>query len=286
MKNWKKLGIVLTSSLIVAACEETEDTETPEEEQEEVTEEPEEEPEETTDEEPDEEEIEDEDEEVDGDVDNWPEDLEEATENLDSYASDIYLDLELSIGPDAMAERDEDWITTYVIGDYEQGYTISEDEEGITQELYFDGNDIYLVEEDGWTAYPDEGPVEYDTGYHDLVESLIEIEELLEAEESGDDIELHYEGNDPEVWDAFEEEFSLSIDGIEQEDITILVEATIDTETYYLDELIIDIVGEQTDEEIEGELGSVTMYIEADFYDHDEVDLSDVEEEIEEETNE
>lgn len=285
MDIWKKLGLVLASSVVLAACGDTDEGQETDDDQEEIVEDPEEEPEEDEDD-SDNGLIDDDDEDDEVDVDHWAENLEESTENLESYASDMYLDLEVSIGPDAMSDRDEDWLTMYIVGDYEQGYSISENEEGVTQELYFEGDDIYLVEEDGWNAYPDEGPVEYDSGYHNLVASLIEIEDLLEAEESGDDIELHYEGNDPEVWDAFEEEFSLSIDGIDEEDITILVEATIDGETYHLEELLIDIVGEDTDEEIEGEMGSVTMFIETEFYDHNEVDLSEIEEEIEEELEE
>lgn len=53
-------------------------------------------------------------------------------------------------------------------------------------------------------------------------------------------------------------------------------------ENYFLQSLVLDIVGTETEGE---EAASVSILVEADYYDHNEVDLIDVEENIDEDVN-
>ncbi|GAA0360621.1 hypothetical protein GCM10008932_11530 [Alkalibacterium iburiense] len=209
---------------------------------------------------------------------NWTEYIQEGSENLESYSSDTDIRVSVSLGPDNVVEEDELKIVISIVGDLDKGYSVEENVAGLSQEVFFEGNDFYLKENENWTHYPDAGPIEYAPWYPNVVESLIEIEDLMEASHSGDVLVLSYEGNDREVWEAFEEEFSLSISGVSEENITMTLEATMDDSTYYLQDLSLNIVGEESDGDME--IGRVTIIVEAQYTDHDTVDLTDVEEEI------
>lgn len=258
-KHWINGIVGLASLTLLMACDQIGDEQdSPEEETEEVAEEP----------------------DVPDDLEtNWAEYIQEAEEELESYTADLYLDVNASIGPDVLTDGQEDWLTFRVIGDFEEGHFTSEDEEGTNQEFYFNGSDAYVIENGEWVHYPDQGDeVTFDADYATLIDSLVEIEDLLEAEVTDGELRLSYEGNDREVWDAFEEEFSLSIDGIDEENVEKEIEATFDEETQYLHDLTLDISGSQGENDVE--LGSVSIYIEVEVSEHDEVDLSDIEEEV------
>lgn len=66
----------------------------------------------------------------------------------------------------------------------------------------------------------------------------------------------------------------MSIDGISEENIIITLEAILDGTDSYLQEFHMDILGEETDGDVQ--LSSINMQIDVDYYDHDNVDLSDV----------
>lgn len=210
---------------------------------------------------------------------NWTEYIQEGVDNLESYSSDTSIGVSVSLGPEVMADEDELRIMISIVGDLEKGYSVEESLEGFSQEIFFEGNDFYLFENDTWTLYPDAGPVEYAPWYPNVVDSLIEIEHLIETNQTGETLQLSYEGNDREVWDAFEEEFSLSISGVAEENIVITLEATMDSSTYYLQDLSLDIVGEESDGDME--LGSVNITVDAQYDEHDEIDLTEIEEDIE-----
>lgn len=203
---------------------------------------------------------------------NWTQYIQEGNETLDSYASDTQMDLELALGPGLMTEEDEAFISMQIVGDLEQGYTVEDD-----FELYFDGEDAYQLEGGTWVHYPG-SPIEYDAWYPNIVDSLIEIDDLIEATHNEDNVELTYEGNDVEVWEAFEEEFALTIEGISQENIHITLDAVVDDSEYYLQDLNLDIEGAETEGDME--LSSISIFIEVDYFDHNNVDLTEVEEEI------
>ncbi|HZK23064.1 MAG TPA: hypothetical protein VFC62_03055 [Atopostipes sp.] len=206
-------------------------------------------------------------------TDNWTENIQKCNEGLESYSSDTQLDLELNIGSGVMAEQDEAFIHVSMIGDLEEGYI----EQG-TELLYFVGNDVHVYEGGTWNFYPNGGPIDYPSFYPNIIDSLVEIEDLIEATHTNGSVELFYEGNDREVWDAFEDEFALSIDGVDEENINIALEAVLDDENYYLQEFRMDILGEETDDDVQ--LGSINIQVDVDYYDHDNVDLSDIEAEV------
>lgn len=208
---------------------------------------------------------------------NWVQYLQEGNENLENYGSDTYIDVNTTVGP-GLSDADQVMITMYIEGELEKGYNVVDD-----QELYFDGTDVYVLENGEWVHYPDEGPIEYPSWYPNIVNALSEIEDLVEADYSGDTVTLTYNGNDPEIWDAFEQEFALSIDGIARENINIDLKATMDDENYFLQNLVLDIVGSEKEGDVE--VANVSILVEADYYDHNEVDLSDVEENINEDVN-
>lgn len=203
-------------------------------------------------------------------TDNWTENIQKGNEGLESYSSDTQLDLELNMGSGVMAEQDEAFIHVSMIGDLEEGYI----EQG-AETLYFVENDVYVYEGNAWNYYPDGGPIEYPSFYPNIVDSLVEIEAFIEATEVDENIQLFYEGNDREVWNAFEDEFTLSIDGISEENIIITLEAILDGTDSYLQEFHMDILGEETDGDVQ--LSSINMQIDVDYYDYDNVNLSDVE---------
>ena len=61
---------------------------------------------------------------------------------------------------------------------------------------------------------------------------------------------------------------------MDEENINIALEAVLDDENYYLQEFRMDILGEETDDDVQ--LGSINIQVDVDYYDHDNVDLSDV----------
>ena len=209
-------------------------------------------------------------------ADNWTEYIQEGNENLEDYSSDTQLNLVMDMGQGLMTDEDDAFIHARIIGDLEQGYI----DQGMGS-LYFEGNDVYAYEGDTWNFYPDGGPIDYPSFYPNIVDSLVEIEDFVEATHTDGSIELYYDGNDPEVWDAFEDEFALSIDGVDEENINIALEAVLDDENYYLQEFRMDILGEETDGDVQ--LGSINIQIDVDYFDHDNVDLSDIEAEVFEE---
>lgn len=202
-------------------------------------------------------------------ADNWTEYIEEGNENLENYSSDTQLNLVIEMGQGIMTEEDDAFIHASMIGDLEEGYI----EQG-TELLYFVGNDVHVYEGGTWNFYPNGGPIDYPSFYPNIIDSLVEIEDLIEATHTNGSVELFYEGNDREVWDAFEDEFALSIDGVDEENINIALEAVLDDENYYLQEFRMDILGEETDDDVQ--LGSINIQVDVDYYDHDNVDLSDV----------
>lgn len=204
---------------------------------------------------------------------NWAQYIQEGSDTLENYGSDTDIALDLALGPDLMTDEDEVWITAQIIGDLDKGYIVTE--EG---ELYFDGNDAHQLEGNTWVYYPDSGPIEYASWYPNIVGALTEIEGLIEANHADGNLALTYEGNDPEVWSAFEEEFDLSIDGISSENISIALDATVDEDSYYLQDITLDILGEETENDVK--ISSVAILIEVDYFDHDEIDLTEIEEEI------
>ena len=206
-------------------------------------------------------------------ADNWTEYIEEGNENLENYSSDTQLNLVIEMGQGIMTEEDDAFIHVSMIGDLEEGYI----EQG-TELLYFVGNDVHVYEGGTWNFYPNGGPIDYPSFYPNIIDSLVEIEDLIEATHTNGSVELFYEGNDREVWDAFEDEFSLSIDGVDEENINIALEAVLDDENYYLQEFRMDILGEETDDDVQ--LGSINIQVDVDYYDHDNVDLSDIEAEV------
>lgn len=204
---------------------------------------------------------------------NWSTHIQEGNEALNDYASDTNIDLKVQVGPDMMTDEDNAFIHVRMVGDLEKGYI--EDGSG---EFYFDGTDVYVLENGNWNHYPDNGPIDYPSWYPNVVEALVEIEEFIEANHTEGTITLSYDGNDREIWNAFEEEFALSIDGISEENINIKLDATLDDTEFFLQDLTLDILGEETDGEVE--LGSVAMLIDVDYFDHNEIDLSQTESEI------
>ncbi len=206
-------------------------------------------------------------------AENWTAYIREGDAALESYTSDTQLNLILESGPEAMTEEDEAFIHMQMIGNLEQGYT--EDAIGA---LYFEENDIYVQEGNTWVFYPDSGPIEYPSWYPHIVDALVEIEHLVEAASADGSVELFYEGNDPEVWEAFEEEFTLAIEGVSQENVYITLNAVIDDTDYYLQDLNIDILGEEQ----LGAMGRnrINIQIAVDYYDHNQVDLTNIEKEI------
>lgn len=257
MKTLKGKGLILFASLLLVACGTTDDNDVSDDMDENGAAE-------VVDESPDDLE------------ENWAQYLQEGNEGLDNYGSDTYIDVSTSVGPD-MNDTDQVEITMYIEGELDRGYNVVGDEE-----LYFDGTDVYVLENGEWVYYPDEGPIDYPSWYPNIINSLLEIEELVEADYSGDEVTLTYSGNDPQIWNAFEQEFELSIDGVARNNINIDLTATMDDENYFLQSLVLDIVGTETEGE---ETATVSIFVEADYYDHNEVDLTDVEEDIDEDVN-
>lgn len=246
MKQMKGLGIILISSVLLSACGMT--PETPEEEG------------------------------APADIEeNWAQYIQDGSKTLESYASDTDIDLDMSLGEDMMTDEDQVSITMQAIGDLEKGYMTQDG-----YEMYFEGNDVYQIENDRWVYYEDGGPIDYPSWYPNIVEALTEIEDLIVAESDDGNLELTYEGNDPAVWDAFEEEFALSIDGIAQENITIDLEANVDESFYYLQDLTLDILGKET--EGDAEVANISIVVEVDYYDHNEVELTEIGEKIKEQS--
>lgn len=206
-------------------------------------------------------------------ADNWPDYIQLGNEALKSYSSDTQLDLEMDMGQGLMTDKDEAFIHVSIIGDLEKGHI----DQGMGS-LFFDGNDVYAYEGNDWSFYPDGGPIDYPSFYPNIVESLVEIEDLIEATQTDGSVELFYEGNNREVWNAFEEEFALSIDGVAEENIHIVLESVLDDSNYYIQEFRMDILGEESDGDVQ--LGRINIQIDVDYFNHDNVDLEEIESEV------
>ena len=205
---------------------------------------------------------------------NWTEYIEAGVDNLDSYASESLLNVQITDGAEIVADYDEEVIQMQVVGDLEQVYSMTERDEVITQELFFEDNHFYLNETNGWVKYEDAGPIEYDSWYPHVVEALVSIAHLIEANHTDTQLELTYEGYDYDVWEAFEGVFSLTMSGINEDNIHMTLTTYMDESTYYLERLTLDIRGEQVQDQTV--LGSVSIHVDVNYFDHDQVDLSEV----------
>ena len=76
------------------------------------------------------------------------------------------------------------------------------------------------------------------------------------------------------MWEAFEGVFSLTMSGINEDNIHMTLTTYMDESTYYLERLTLDIRGEQVQDQTV--LGSVSIHVDVNYFDHDQVDLSEV----------
>ena len=79
---------------------------------------------------------------------NWTEYIQEGAENLESYSSETVIGVKVALGPDLLTDEDEQSIDISIVGDLEKGYSVEENLEGLRQDIFFEGNDFYLLEND------------------------------------------------------------------------------------------------------------------------------------------
>src|SRR5699024_10468950 len=194
------------------------------------------------------------------------------------YTSDTEIAVSVTLEPDQVTDEDSQQVDISIIGELEKGYSIEGNKQGDKQELYFEGSDFYLVENDQWVHYPDSGPVNYPSWYLNVVESLVSIYDLIEAEVTGGRLELMYEDVGLDVFRAFEETFDLHITGVQEEDILVKLEVTVNEESFYIEEFHLEVVGEPKEEDVE--LGRVVITVDAEYSDYNEVYLNDIEEDV------
>ncbi|GAB3194272.1 DUF6612 family protein [Nesterenkonia suensis] len=128
----------------------------------------------------------------------------------------------------------EDYSEAHVTGSVTEHGRVAE-----SFEAYFQ-DDAVLTNENGrgWEEEQsfDEVDDDADSRYSRVVQSLTELEELLEVTYDDRSYLLEYRGSDRAAFDAFEEPFSLSLDGFEPEETDMTVEATVDPETFFVEE--------------------------------------------------
>lgn len=210
-------------------------------------------------------------------TENWQTYVVEAEEQLESYTTEI--DLSANVELAGQTNENSSSFIASVIGDFERGHVIVTNEENgeiATNEMFFEGSTAYINEGTGWVDVSGDEPVTSESSYHHVLNSVVEVADFLEAELSGDELTLHYEGNDQEVWDAFETPFSLSISGFSMEELTITLEVIVNAQTSYMNFLDLDI-------QADNDLSEVHLKVTSDYYDHDEIDEFEVEREINEE---
>lgn len=212
---------------------------------------------------------------------NWSGYMEDAENNLESYTTDI----DLTAETDAMGQSVENRakLVASVIGDFDKGHVIViNEQEGVevSTEMYFVDSTYYVNEGNGWQEIPaqESGTADTDTSYKNVLNAIVESENFITAEVTGDELLLNYQGYDQEVWDAFELPFSLTIDGFQEEEIEMILEVIVDAETQLIEELELSVYAEN-------ELGTVSLLVEVQYDDYNEIDELEVEQEIEEEFN-
>lgn len=211
--------------------------------------------------------------------DNWPEYMVEAGDNLESYMTDIDLTAETDSMGQSMTNRAS--FVASIIGDFERGHVVVTNEQDgieVATEVYFEGSNYYINEENGWQEIAGQETGATDTSYQNVLNAIIESEEFITADRAEDDLILTYQGYDQEVWDAFEAPFSLTIDGFQEEDIEMMLEVTVDAETQLVEDLELSV-------HAENEIGTVSLLVEVEYDDHNEIEELEVEDEVNEATS-
>lgn len=206
---------------------------------------------------------------------NWAEYVVEGSENLESYSTSI----DLGVRAEVSNQIDESQISLQadVIGDFDRGYAVMTIE-GQVSELFFDGERVFVRETGSEWQDVSGQSIATETTYQNVLEAVLNIEELLEAEHSDNELAVSYVGNDREVWDTFQAPFSLNIEGFEIEEVTMILDVTFDDEELFMQNFELDIQAAE-------EQAAVQINILIDYEDHNEIDSFEVEEEIQSQFN-
>jgi hypothetical protein len=211
-------------------------------------------------------------------AENWGTYLAEAEEELESYATEM----SLFVGSEDMGGRDGGYISARVIGDFDQGHVIATNENNGNEsstELYFDEELAFQNEGSGWQEVTGNGEMSADSSYRQVMNAVIEVEELVDADLTEETLQLSYQGHDQAIWDAFEEPFSLSLDGFTMEETLMTLDVTVNPETQYM-EVFHFLV------EAENNFFTIDLEVNADYTEFNEIDnFDEVEEEIDSDIN-
>lgn len=201
---------------------------------------------------------------------NWVEYVTEGAEELESYSTEINLDVRAAF----QNQVDESQVTLEgdIIGDFDRGHVIMT-ADGATNELFFDGDSVFIREEGiDWQDASGQ-PVATETSYENVLEAVLRIEHLLEVEHTEGQLHVSYVGSDQEVWDTFLPPFSLNIEGFEIEEVVMTLDVLFDDEDFFMQDFELDL-------EAGEEQAGVHMNILVDYENHNEIDSFEVEEEI------
>lgn len=205
-----------------------------------------------------------------------------AIESVENLRMEVTLDFELEAPWITETQRVE--MITEATEDFSQGHaTIELEDQGQlveTMEAYFhDDGAVENIDGQGWeTMSGHDAGDEEDSRYSHVVDSIAEIDDFLEVDYDDETYTLDYTGNDVEIFEAFEEPFSLSLDGYEPEDTEMSVEVVVDAETFFVEDFSLTLDTEETSNPIE--LG---MEIAAQFSKFNEISDLEVPEEVLEE---
>lgn len=215
-------------------------------------------------------------------AEDWHTYIVDAAEELESYTADMTFTVNTSSAIQADAE-DVGGMRASIIGDFDRGYIVTSNRingDEVEEYIFFDGTDVYYDDGSGWQDVSDDEPMSSESDYHAVIHALAEVEEYLEVATSGEEVELSYAGEfEQAIWDAFESPFSLGLDGFSDDDVELELDSSIDSTTQYVQDLLLVI-------RAANEIGEIQIIADVEYTEHDEVDVDDVEEEVQEELGE
>ncbi|WP_261623371.1 DUF6612 family protein [Nesterenkonia marinintestina] len=208
-------------------------------------------------------------------VDTAPDVLGEVAETAEEL-EDLHTELSLTIDVDA-EYRSHSYTATMTgegAADFSDGHyraDVSGDGQYESVQIYSDGERAFANDNAyGWyeTPSPDLSGDEEAPGYLALVDDLETVEDEFELTRTGTksspQYTLRYSGDDREVFEAFEETFSLTWEGYRQADTEMEIEVVVDADSMHMTSFDFGIESETV-------WGSDAMTIEAQFSEFDEV---------------
>ncbi|MGN7175895.1 hypothetical protein BK139_07680 [Paenibacillus sp. FSL R5-0490] len=177
--------------------------------------------------------------------------LEEHASEVENYHADIEIGVDIiDKSLDSTLQSSEAILRTDVNEKNMEGYGVvmgSANGSSTNSEYYFTKDKAYInANNQGWQKVPNQDQIRQDdTFYKNVVKIVTLIADKVEMTKQDDSYVFTFKGKDIDVYRAFEDPYSVSFTGIEQEEVEHDVKIVINAETFYIEELSNTLTGEK-----------------------------------------